>query len=53
MSALLEGRDYPSGRDGRNVVAALAAAYKSAESGSTPVNVTGLGEFERRQFPWA
>jgi predicted dehydrogenase len=53
MGALLEDRDYPSGRDGRNVVAALAAAYKSAESGSTPVNVTGLGEFERRQFPWA
>ena len=53
MGALLEGRDYPSGRDGRNVVAALAAAYKSAESGSTPVNVTDLGEFERRQFPWA
>jgi predicted dehydrogenase len=53
MGALLEGRDYPSGRDGRNVVAALAAAYKSAESGSTPVSVTGLGEFERRQFPWA
>jgi predicted dehydrogenase len=53
MAALLEGHDYPDGRDGRNVVAALAAAYKSAESGSSPVNLADLGEFERRQFPWA
>jgi len=53
MRALLDDRDYPSGRDGRNVVAALAAAYQSAASGNTPVNVTELGEFEHRHFPWA
>lgn len=53
MRALLEGEDYPSGQDGRNVVAALAAAYKSAASGSCPVNVADLGADARRQFPWA
>jgi predicted dehydrogenase len=53
MRALLDGNDYPSGRDGRNVVAALAAAYKSAASGHAPVNVADLGADERRQFPWA
>jgi predicted dehydrogenase len=53
MRALLGGEDYPSGRDGRNVVAALAAAYKSADSGSLPVRVNDLGDYERRQFPWA
>ncbi len=53
MRALLNGGDYPSGRDGRNVVAALAAAYKSAASGSVPASVAALGSFERQQFPWA
>jgi predicted dehydrogenase len=53
MRALLSGAGYPSGRDGRNVVAALVAAYKSAESGHTPVSVSELGDYERRQFPWA
>jgi predicted dehydrogenase len=53
MRALLEGGDYPSGRDGSNVVAALAAAYKSAAAGNVPVNVADLGEYQRRQFPWA
>ena len=53
MRALLSGADYPSGRAGRNVVAALAAAYKSAASGNVPVAVDALGEFLTRQFPWA
>lgn len=53
MRALLAGEDYPSGLDGRNVVAALAAAYKSAASGNTPIDVSELGDDERRQFPWA
>jgi predicted dehydrogenase len=53
MRAMLEGEDFPSGRDGRNVVAALAAAYRSAASGNCPVNVTDLGADTRRQFPWA
>ncbi len=53
MRALLDDDNYPSGRDGRNVVAALAAAYQSAASGNVPVNVANLGAFERQQFPWA
>lgn len=53
MRALLEDRGYPTGADGRHVVAALAAAYKSAANGHTPVKLSDLGEFERRQFPWA
>jgi len=53
MRALLAGDGFPSGTDGRNVVAALAAAYKSAESGNIPMAVAGLGEFATRKFPWA
>ena len=53
MRALLAGEDYPSGTDGRGVVAALAAAYKSAEAGSVPVDVDALGEYAQRNFPWA
>ena len=53
MRALIEGKDYPSGRDGRNVVAALAAAYQSASSGNCPAVVANLGAYERQQFPWA
>ena len=53
LRALLAGDDYPSGADGRNVVAALAAAYQSAATGNVPVSVAELGAFERQQFPWA
>ena len=53
MRALLNRDDYPSGRDGRNVVAALAAAYQSAASGNRPVRVAELGADERQKFPWA
>lgn len=53
MRALLDGRGHPAGRDGRNVVAALAAAYKSAASGSVPIDVADLREYQHRQFPWA
>lgn len=53
MQALLSGEGYPSGADGRQVVAALAAAYKSAESGSVPVDVSTLGDHAQRNFPWA
>src|SRR5689334_7424576 len=50
MRALLTREDYPSGRDGRNVVAALAAAYKSAATGNVPVAVNDLGVYERQHF---
>lgn len=53
MRALIDGKDFPSGRDGRNVVAALAAAYRSAASGNCPVAVADLGDYERQHFPWA
>ena len=53
VRALLAGKDFPDGEAGRNVVAALAAAYKSAASGNVPVNVSELGDYQRRQFPWA
>ena len=53
MRALLAGDDYPSGADGARVVAALAAAYKSAATGSVPVNIADLGAGARAQFPWA
>ena len=53
MRALLDRSGYPSGEDGRNVVAALAAAYKSVSSGHVPVTVADLGADARQQFPWA
>jgi predicted dehydrogenase len=53
MRALLAADDYPSGGDGRRVVAALAAAYKSAATGNIPVNVAELGAFGEQHFPWA
>jgi hypothetical protein len=53
MRALLAGTDFPDGVAGRNVVAALAAAYKSAASGNVPVNVSQLGDYQHLQFPWA
>jgi predicted dehydrogenase len=53
MRALLAGDDCPSGKDGRAVVAALAAAYKSAAAGSVPVGVDALGDYAERHFPWA
>jgi predicted dehydrogenase len=53
MRALLGGDGYPSGADGRQVVAALAAAYRSACQASRPVRVADLGEYRVRRFPWA
>jgi predicted dehydrogenase len=53
MRALLDGRNYPSGDDGRRVVAALAAAYKSAAAGGVPTRVDALGDYQRQNFPWA
>ena len=53
MRALLAGDDVPSGLSGRQTVAALAAAWRSAEHGHTPVAVTDLGADATRRFPWA
>lgn len=53
MQALLSGADCPSGASGRHAVAALAAAWRSAEHGSCPVSVSDLGDDRERRFPWA
>ncbi|MCZ2175324.1 MAG: Gfo/Idh/MocA family oxidoreductase [Burkholderiales bacterium] len=53
IEALLKGKDYPDGRSGRNAVAALAAAWRSAEQGSGMVRVDDLGEYANKRFPWA
>jgi predicted dehydrogenase len=53
LSALLEGRDYPSGEDGRQVVATLVAAMVSNERGGQPVR-SDLADLPiERVFPWA
>ena len=53
IEALLKGDDYPDGRAGKHAVAALVAAWCSAEHGSRPVQVSELGEYETKRFPWA
>lgn len=53
IAALLEGLDYPDGQAGRGAVAALAAAWRSAENGSVPVRTGELGEYQGKRFPWA
>ena len=53
MKALLAGSDPPSGAAGRQAVAALAAAWRSAEHGHAPVDVSDLGDDAVRRFPWA
>lgn len=53
MQALVEGGGYPSGASGRHAVAALAAAYRSADRAGCPVSLDDLGEDRARRFPWA
>jgi predicted dehydrogenase len=53
IAALLGGSAYPDGRAGRNAVAALAAAWCSAEQGHRPVRVGDLGGYANTRFPWA
>lgn len=53
IAALLDGDEYPDGISGRNAVAALAAAWRSAEQGSRPVYIKELGEHSTTRFPWA
>jgi len=51
---LVNGTDYPGGRRGRQVVAALAACYMSGENNGKPVSIdSGLQEVAGRRFPWA
>jgi predicted dehydrogenase len=53
LEALITDGDFPSAAAGRNVVAALAAAYKSFDNASTAVKLSNLGDYHDRRFPWA
>lgn len=52
LKALLEGKNYPTGEEGRLAVATLVAAYVSNENGHKPTRVDGHLPAERI-FPWA
>lgn len=52
MDALLNGKNPPTGEDGRLAVAVLTAAYVSHENGNRPVQVNDKLPLER-VFPWA
>jgi predicted dehydrogenase len=53
INALIKGEDYPDGLAGRNAVAAVSAAWQSAEQGGTPVRVGSSAEHNKRRLPWA
>lgn len=53
MSALIEGKNYPDGEQGRSVIEILVAAYVSDERGGDSVDL-GTEDLPReRVFPWA
>lgn len=53
IQALLKGEDFPDGPAGRNAVAAVAAAWQSAEQGGKPVRVGASPEYDKKRLPWA
>jgi predicted dehydrogenase len=53
LRALLEGRGFPTGEEGRQAVESLVAAYVSAEGGSRPVRPLEQPLPAQRVFPWA
>jgi predicted dehydrogenase len=53
LSALISGRNDPSGEDGRAVVAALTAAYRSSDEGGRTVRIDENTADHDRMFPWA
>jgi len=53
LEALLKDENPPTGEDGRLAVAALVAAYVSAENGHVPVRVDDARLPQERVFPWA
>lgn len=53
MSALIQGQNYPSGENGRKIVASLAAAYASAQKNSVLVSIGSDESFDGQVFPWA
>ncbi len=52
LAALIDGKDWPTGEDGRLAVAALVAAHRSDEEGHRPVRIDADLPSGRR-FPWA
>lgn len=53
MAALLAGKNFPTGEDAYDVIAAMVAAYKSQETGHSAVRLDELSDFYLRKFPWA
>ena len=49
---LLSGGEYPSGVEGRQAIAVLAAAYASHENGHRPVHLDDPVVSRDRVFPW-
>ncbi len=53
LLALLEGKNYPTGEEGRLALATLVAAYVSNENGHAPIRVHDPKLPHDRIFPWA
>jgi hypothetical protein len=53
LKAMFEGKDYPTGEDGKNAISVLVASYKSAENGNTAVKVNEIDSYYYKKFPWA
>lgn len=53
LAALAEGRGYPSGESGLQIVTALVASYVSNDLGNAAVRLEALGRYAERHFPWA
>jgi predicted dehydrogenase len=53
LSALLAGKNFPDGADGRMAVEVLAAAYASNEQGGRTIDLAKANLPRDRVFPWA
>lgn len=53
LEALLAGKNYPTGEEGRAAVATLVAAYISNEDRGCSVSVERANERREEKFPWA
>jgi predicted dehydrogenase len=53
LQALLAGKNWPTGEDGRLAVSTLVAAYVSHESGNVALHLSDTRVDRERTFPWA
>ncbi len=53
LKSLFEGKNYPSGEDGRNTILTLVAAYKSNENKNSSVKINDLQSHYEIKYPWA